>query len=312
MDYKNLAVALAGHIRDAVKPHLGELSARTVTGTASSGDATFSIDDIAEDAVTEYIEKHGVQAAYYTEDGGVKEFGTPEIVLIIDPVDGSRGAIAGFEMCVVSVAIAKYSARPKLKDVVAGCVYEIKEDRIFVATDSGDCEIIENGKKKSVSLLDIRELTYASWTSEFAARPAHVDAAVLTEAIDASSLRGGFFVVNSTAWSLTRMANAQLSAVVDIGKRMLVELPSLRPEFEKAGFGQVLGLFPYDIAAAYLIANNTGCTITDSWGNSLDDIDLYDTSEANILSIIAASTPELHSAFLQSIDNGFEQYKSRL
>ena len=98
---------LAEHVKTAVFPHLGTWRARKVTGIASSGDATFDIDDIAEAAVEDFLREHALNVAYYSEDRGlVRPFPDqePEGILVIDPIDGTRGAIAGFEACVVSVA----------------------------------------------------------------------------------------------------------------------------------------------------------------------------------------------------------------
>src|SRR5689334_24301026 len=97
---RQIMLGLVSHVKEAVFPHLGAWRARKVTGIASSGDATFDIDDIAEGAVEQFIRDHGLNVAYYSEDRGlVRPFADrePEGILIIDPIDGTRGAIAGFE-----------------------------------------------------------------------------------------------------------------------------------------------------------------------------------------------------------------------
>ena len=70
----------------------------------------------------------------------------------------------------------------------------------------------------------------------------------------------------------------------------------------ESGLGTVIGLFPYDIAAAVLIAETTGCHVTDAYGNSLGDVPLLDTSEESIRSCVAASNPILHERLLAEID----------
>jgi myo-inositol-1(or 4)-monophosphatase len=111
---------LAEHVKAAVYPHLGTWRSRKVTGIASSGDATFDIDDIAENAVEQFLRERGLNVAYYSEDRGlIRPFPDrePEGVLIIDPIDGTRGAVAGFEACVVSVAWADPVPEPAMRDV---------------------------------------------------------------------------------------------------------------------------------------------------------------------------------------------------
>ncbi|MCW3058478.1 MAG: Archaeal fructose,6-bisphosphatase of inositol monophosphatase family, partial [Capsulimonas sp.] len=90
MTPQETVVALTRHIREAVRPHLGAWQGRTISGTAASGDATFAIDDIAEEAIVSFIEREKLSVAYYSEDKGLIEFGkSPEGVLIIDPIDGT-------------------------------------------------------------------------------------------------------------------------------------------------------------------------------------------------------------------------------
>lgn len=305
MDYAGLAEELAAYIRNIVRPLLGTIESRRVTGTASSGDATFSIDNTAEEAVVRFITEHELEVAYYTEDAGLKTFGNPRATLIIDPIDGSRGAKAGFECCVVSVAIAEYKEDVLMRDVRAGCIYEIKEDRIFVAERGSGVKILDNGIKVPTSRSGEKNIQRAAWTAEIAGRPAALTGKVLSEAIEASSISGGFFILNSTAFSLSRLVNGQLSAVVDVGGRLLRNIQESRENFLQAGHGNVVGLFPYDIAAGIIIAQETGCIVTDAYGRELDDMYLLDSSEGNIQSLIAACTPELHRQFLDSIDKGF-------
>ncbi len=123
-------------VRAAVLPHLGEWRARRVTGVAASGDATFRIDEIAEAAVAEFLDSQNVNVAYYTEDRGLISLHSdkePEAILVIDPIDGTRAAVAGFESCVVSVAWADYRPDPTFQDVRYAGVAEIKGDLLFTA-----------------------------------------------------------------------------------------------------------------------------------------------------------------------------------
>jgi myo-inositol-1(or 4)-monophosphatase len=302
--YSELARGLAAHVREIVRPMLGAVASKQITGTASSGDATFGIDNAAEQAVVEFIADNNLDVAIYTEDEGLRSFGKPKATLIIDPIDGTRGAAAGFECCVVSVAVTAYADSVRMRNVLAGCVHEIKQDRAFVAERGAGARVYENGIEVSVARSRVADLDRAAWTVELAGRPADWTASVLRGAIDASSVTGGFFVLNSTAFSLSRLVNGQLSAVVDIAGRLLRDVPDARSEFLTAGNGRVIGVFPYDFAAAAFIASEAGCVVTDGYGRSLDDVDLLNNSESGIQSIVAACTPELHARFVEVIENG--------
>ena len=299
-------VALTRHIRDTVRPHLGAWHGRQISGTAASGDATFAIDDRAEEAIVSFIEHEKLSVAYYSEDKGLIEFGSsPEAVLIIDPIDGTRPAVAGFEACVVSVAWADYTPGVTMGEVRCGCIGEIKGDDLFTATRGGGARWIgRDGQTQPLRLLPITEIARAPLSFEVVARPLEWVGLVLADIVNAASMKGGCFVFNSTAYSLTRLLTGQLAAVLDIGNRILRDHPATRDRFVELGFGTPIGLFTYDIAAAALIAAEAGAIVTDAHGRSFDDTPLLDTSEANVKSIVAASTPELHQKLLTAIDAG--------
>jgi myo-inositol-1(or 4)-monophosphatase len=299
-------LALTRHIRDTVRPHLGAWHGRQISGTAASGDATFGIDDIAEEAIVSFIEREKLSIAYYSEDKGLIEFGaSPEAVLIIDPIDGTRPAIAGFEACVVSVAWADYAPDVTLGDVRFGCIGEIKNDDLFWAERGRGAHWVgPDGAEKAARLLPIEDIAKAPLTFEVVARPFEWIGVALGEIIDASSMTGGCFLFNSTAFSLTRLMTGQLAATMDIGNRLLRDFPAGRERYLALGFGRPIGLFAYDIAAAALIAQEAGATVTDAYGNSLDGTRLLDTSEGNLQSILGASNPILHEKLLAAINAG--------
>lgn len=303
MDINETLIELAHAIRAAVVPHLGKLSSRQTLGKAASGDESFAIDEVAERAIVKFIEQRGISIAYYSEDRGLVEFGTPEHVLIVDPIDGTRPAMAGFEQCVVSIALAPYSPDICMADVIFGCILEIKTGRLYTATRD-EVHVIEGDCELPVTLSSNDEPSKMAWSIEIAGRPADLVFGSVSRLIDASSIKGGFFVYSSTAYSLTRMVTGQLNAVVDVGNRILKECPAARTQFLEAGLGTIMGLFPYDIAAAALIARTAGCTITDAFGTDIGATRLLDTSEGNIQSIIAASNPVLHKRLLEEINAG--------
>jgi myo-inositol-1(or 4)-monophosphatase len=307
-------IALTRHIRDTVRPHLGAWQSRTVSGTAASGDATFVIDDYAEDAIVSFIEREGLSIAYYSEDKGLIEFGaSPEAVLIIDPIDGTRPAIAGFESCVVSVAWADYTPNVTLGDVRYGCIGEIKAEDMFLAERGGGAQWIgADGTERPLRLLPIEEIYAAPLSFEAVARPIEWLGIALSEIVDAASLKGGCFLFNSTAYSLTRLVTGQLAACMDVGNRILRDIPASRDRFIELGRGKPIGLFTYDIAAAALIASEAGATVTDAHGHSFASTPLLDTSEANLKSILAASNPVLHERLLAALDSGMARLEGQL
>jgi myo-inositol-1(or 4)-monophosphatase len=309
LNTRDTIVALTLHIRDQVRPHLGSRNARSVTGTSASGDATFAIDDIAEHALVEFVERRGVPLAYYSEDKGLQEFGkNPELVLVIDPIDGTRPAMAGFEQCVVAVSGADYTASPTMGDVRYACAAELKRDDVFVA-ERGHGAVWMNGDgiESDIALMDIHDLKYVPISFEAVSRPFNMLGVVLDDIVNLSSMKGGCFLFNSTAYSLTRLLTGQLGGVLDVGNRILRDRPGSRPRFVEIGGGTPIGLFTYDIAAAALIASEAGAVVTDAYGHSFANVPLLDTSESNLQSICATADSQVHDTLLRMIEKGISR-----
>lgn len=311
MSPQEAVIALSKHIRDQVRPHLGRASARRVTGTAASGDATFAIDEIAEQAIVKFIERERLSVAYYSEDKGLIEFGRfPEAVLVIDPIDGTRPAMAGFEQCVVSVAWADYSLAATMGDVRYACIAELKQDDLFFAERGrGTKWFAANGEIRPPALLAIEDPRLAPLSFEIAGRPLEVIAKAISPIVDGASLTGGCFVVNSSAYCITRLITGQLAGVLDIGQRILSRAPETRRRFLETGGGSAIGIFTYDIAAATLIAEEAGAVVTDAAGKSFKKTPLLDTSEANLQSLCAASNCVLHERLLVGLETGLDRVR---
>jgi myo-inositol-1(or 4)-monophosphatase len=308
--------ALAAHVKAAVLPHLGTWRARRVTGIASSGDATFDIDDIAEEAVELFIRDRALNVAYYSEDRGLVRPDPgrePDGVLIIDPIDGTRGAVAGFEACVVSVAWTDYVPQPTQADVRYAAITEIKSGLTFSAERAGGAQILDAaGQPVMPFLAPTTEIPNTAWTLGAVGAPVDLVMRAVAELANQSTVRGGFFILNSSAFELTRLTTGQLAAVVDVRNRLLKEFPGQRERFRTYGGGRLICLYGYDVAAASLIAREAGCTVTDAWGHDQSNWDLLDTEEANFGSLIAASNATLHARLLETIEAGFERLHQEL
>jgi myo-inositol-1(or 4)-monophosphatase len=306
---------LALCIREAVLPVIEAGRGREVVGKSSSGDATFELDRVAEKALLGYLRKARVPVAYYSEDAGYSTFssGQPKALLVVDPIDGTRSAKSGFESCVVSVATTRVIERPRLGDVENGLVMELLGNRTFYAERGKGARVYVDGQPRRPRPSRNANLESLVWTMTIPARPAELIFPTAARLIDLSSLKGGFFMCNSIAFSLTRLLTGQLDACVDFANRYLRDIPtSVEDHFINAGRGSVLGLAPYDIAAAVLIAEEAGCLVSDAYGNRLDDVLLLDSSAANHRSIIAASNRELYTKLLSYIDTRINQFEQLL
>ena len=306
---------LAAAIRGAIVPSVLDAKGREVVGAASSGDATFEIDRVAEKELTTFLKNAKLPIAYYSEDAGYSTFTSaqPENLLVVDPIDGTRAAKSGFESCVVSVASTRVIERPCMADVDNACVMEILGDRVFYAERGKGARITQADHHRRCKLSKNANLELLSWSMTIPARPAELVFQTAAKLIDLSSLKGGFFACNSTSFSLTRLLTNQLDACVDIANRFLRDIPDLVTDhFLNAGRGTVLGIAPYDLAASLLIAREAGCTVTDAYGNDFDDVLLLDSSVDNHRSLIAAANPELYAKLFSYFDTRISQLERLL
>ena len=312
---REFLVELAYAIRNAIMPMTHEARGREVVGAATSGDATFEIDRVAEKALLAFLKNARAPIAYYSEDAGYTTFTNtqPQNLLIVDPIDGTRAAKSGFEACVISIASTRVIERPCMADVDNACIMEIVGDRVFYSERGKGTRITQGEHIRRPKLSKNANLEMMAWTMTVPGRPADLIFPTAAKLMDLSSLKGGFFACNSTSFSITRLLTHQLDACLDFANRFYRDIPSLvKDHFINAGRGTIVGLEPYDLVASLLIAKEAGCVVTDAYGKGFDDVLLLDTSVENQRSVIAAANPELHEKLLTYVDTRIQQLEHLL
>jgi myo-inositol-1(or 4)-monophosphatase len=306
-----LALDVAADVHAAVHPLLGTAAARARVGRAPGGDATLAIDEVAERAVEQRLEAAG-NIGFYSEDRGLVTYGAPRAFFVIDPVDGTRPAAAGLESCVVSVAVVPPSEDARLGDVGFGVVHELKTGNRFVAT-RGSGAHGESPAGAPIPLVPSMNTDLGSlfWTAGLRGRPLLPTSVVLEELVDGSSMGGGYFDLGSAAFNLTRIATGQLDAYVDVGRRIVDEVPSTEASFVAVGEGAVCTNFPYDVAAAALVLEEAGGVVTHADGRALADHPAIGSSRTHGLAVLGAANRELHRRLLAEIERGLERLRRR-
>ncbi|MER3521237.1 MAG: hypothetical protein C4317_03080 [Acidimicrobiia bacterium] len=294
-------VELARKVRAAVLPHMGTFGARDQVGTAVGGDATMKIDEVAEGVVRAFIEERPTYSIY-TEDAGLNKSPRAEAILVVDPIDGTRPAAAGFESSCVSVAATANLEDPVLDDIEAACVLEIKSGTCFLADSNGEVAIVAGEERLRPSPTDNSDLSSAFWAGGYRGRPYLPVAAAVSSLADACAIGGSTFDLGSASYIMTRIVTGQLDAYVDPALRVLATYPVLEAEFLRAGRGAVVCNAPYDIAAAYLCLRNAGGVVTDAWGEAIGTRSLLGSDRQAQISIVAASNAKLHKAILAELD----------
>jgi myo-inositol-1(or 4)-monophosphatase len=294
---RDLALAL----RERVLPHLGSHAGRAHEAEAAGGDVTFAIDAEAERELEEFLAERAPGVAFYSEDRGLVEpGGSAKTVLVVDPIDGTRPALAGLQSCCVSVAAAPLDIEPSMADVTVGCVVEIPSGTVFLAERGAG--IMEG---PPVLLSRNERIVRMFWTYGFRGRPARPMAEVLGDLIDASSVGGATFELGSAAFDMTRVVTGQLDAYVEPGPRLVEDVPGMREEFERVGGGAVLNNSPYDLAAATLILEEAGAVVSDAYGRPLGPCPLLGSGHEFQMSVVASGNPALQEAILSALDAGF-------
>jgi myo-inositol-1(or 4)-monophosphatase len=290
---RDLALAL----REQVLPLLGSHAARAHDAASAGGDVTFAIDAEAERTLEGFLD--GRRVAFYSEHRGLVDPGGADTVLVVDPIDGTRPALAGLESCCVSIAAAPLDGEPTMGEVTLGCVVEIPSGAVFLAERGAG--LLEG---PTVRLSQNQRIERMFWTYGFRGRPARPTVEVLAELIDASSVGGASFDLGSAAFNMTRVVSGQLDAYVEPGPRLLDEVPGMRAEFERVGGGAVLNNSPYDLAAATLVLEEAGAVVTDAYGRSLRDRPLLGSGPDFQMSVVASANARLQRRILELLDEG--------
>jgi myo-inositol-1(or 4)-monophosphatase len=307
MSHDQLVLELARALRAVVLPALGSLGGRAEAGAGVGGDVTFAVDAAAEAVLESWVAEHAPTMAFYSEDRGlVSPAGAQgSHVLVVDPIDGTRPAMAGLESACVAVALAPVGdGSPVMGDVCAGCVVEIKSGDWFLAVRGGGVR-----SSRPPALSQNTSVARMFWGYGFRGRPARATVEVLAELIDASSVGGGTFELGSQAFAMTRIVTGQLDAVVEVGSRLIEDVPGMRAEFERVGRGQVLNNSPYDLAAPWLCLTEAGGVVSDGWGSPLDGRRLLGSGHEFQMSSISAANAALHAQLVRAVDAGIERLR---
>jgi myo-inositol-1(or 4)-monophosphatase len=304
---RELVRELALALRERVAPQLGSHSARAHAGDAAGGDVTFAIDAHAEELLQSFLAERAPDVAFYSEDAGlvVPTGVTPQHVLVVDPVDGTRPALAGLESCCVSVAAAPYGEDVTMADVTVGCCVEIPSGRVFLAERGAG--LLDGGPPR---LSTNERLDRMFWTFGFRGRPARPLTEVLGDLIDASSVGGASFDLGSACFDTMCVVDGRLDAYVEPGPLLVEQVPGMREEFERVGGGAVLNNSPYDLAAAALIASEAGAVVTDAAGEPFDARPLLGSAAEFQMSVAIASNRALHEQLVNEVATGLTRLRA--
>jgi myo-inositol-1(or 4)-monophosphatase len=112
------------------------------TGTrGEGGDRTLEIDEAAEDVIfaeLQALHDAGARFSAVSEERGLVDFGSEDVRVVIDPIDGSVNAKRGLPHFALSVAVAH---GPTMADVVFGFVRDFGPEEEWVARRGHGAEL---------------------------------------------------------------------------------------------------------------------------------------------------------------------------
>jgi myo-inositol-1(or 4)-monophosphatase len=124
-DWLTACRTAAQGLREVLLEHPTSRERVVETGeTGGGGDQTLVIDEQAEDAVFAQLDAMHDAGARFTaisEERGIVDYGSEDVRVVIDPLDGSLNAKRGMRNYALSIAVAD---GPTMADVLFGYVYD--------------------------------------------------------------------------------------------------------------------------------------------------------------------------------------------
>jgi myo-inositol-1(or 4)-monophosphatase len=116
------------------------------TGTrGEGGDQTLVIDEQAEDAIFRELDRlhsEGARFSALSEERGKVDFGSDDVLVVIDPIDGSMNAKRGLTHHAISIGVA---AGDTMGDMEFGYVFDFGPDEEWVASRGSG--VLLNGER---------------------------------------------------------------------------------------------------------------------------------------------------------------------
>jgi myo-inositol-1(or 4)-monophosphatase len=120
-------------VRRAVLPLAGTEAGRVRFEVGAGGDTTLELDRAAEAVVfaeLEALAERGEQFSVLSEESGLRTFGAPYPLVLVDPVDGSLNAKVGVPLFGVMLAVLD---GPAIDDTFAGYVLNLNNGEAWTA-----------------------------------------------------------------------------------------------------------------------------------------------------------------------------------
>ena len=248
-----LCRAAVGDLREVFASMPTRNEREPVVGQGEGGDETTAVDAAAEAAIVTRLaalhEEEGVNFHLVSEELGERTFGaSPEVRVVVDPIDGSLNAKRNIPYFSVSIAVAEGAT---MKDVVFGFVYDF---------GTGEEWIAERGKGARLNGEPLGAIGPKTDKIEVLALEATVAASVAEKALAFAPLARRLRIMGSLALSLCSLAAGRVDAVCSLKEARAVDIAAAQLLLREVGLPIIFidaGPFdegPLDVAARSPVA----------------------------------------------------------
>jgi myo-inositol-1(or 4)-monophosphatase len=255
----------------AISPLIGSGKGGEIVKMGADGTPTTFIDLVAENKVMEVLEGVNRPLTLISEEIGEVNIGegSPEAVLVVDPLDGTSNAVKNIPAYGISVAVAPIPSGHKgpltIKDIQMGVVKNYATDDIYSAVKGKGA--FNNGKKLTPS--SKQDLSHIS-LGAYVYRMDMGKIEVLCKSVRRMRILG------AVAIEISYVADGTYDAFVDVRNNLRV----------------------VDVVASKLILEESGGVVTDSDGDVLN-------GKLNVLektSLVATCNAVIHNKIMKILE----------
>lgn len=241
--WRAVSYRIITEVGEAISPLVGKEKSGETVKMGADGTPTKMIDVIAEEKVIEILENTGKSVTLISEEIGKFEIGKgpSEVVFVVDPLDGTINALKNIPFYGISIAIADSSVKPwdslTLQDIEIGFVKNLANGDLYEAVKGKGSSL--NGKSAiPSSRKDITGSLIGAYVR-----------GAMTKMNEICKTVRRIRLLGSVATELCYVADGTYDAFLDIRGNLRV----------------------VDIAAAKLIVEEAGGTVTNEHGKNLDN-----------------------------------------
>ncbi|NYB51198.1 MAG: bifunctional fructose-bisphosphatase/inositol-phosphate phosphatase [Methanobacteriaceae archaeon] len=269
--WNEICQELIEETENAISPFIGSEKGGEIVKMGADGTPTTRIDIIAEQKVIEILQSVGKPLKLISEEIGEVNIGKgqPEVVVVVDPLDGTSNALKNIPAYGISVAVApvppEHNGRLTIQDIQMGFVKNYATNDLYTAFKGKGASI--NGKNLTPS--SKQDLSHVSLG-------AYVYRMNMGRIENLCKSVRRMRILGAVAIEIAYVADGTYDAFVDVRNNLRL----------------------VDVAAAKLILEESGGVVTDRFGQALSgELDVLEKT-----SLIATCNQVIHGEIMSIVE----------